>query len=49
MASTILSSNVVGLLTGEWNQTSPATRRHLIFGIALILLSVAVLNLGGLF
>jgi len=49
MASSILSSNILGLLTGEWNQTSRITRRHLIFGIALILLSVAVLNLGGLF
>lgn len=49
MASSILSSNILGLLAGEWKQTSHATRRHLIFGIALILVSVVILNLGGLF
>jgi len=49
MASSILSSNVLGLLAGEWRGASPLTRRRLAFGISMILASVAVLNLGGLF
>lgn len=49
MASSILSSNVIGLLAGEWKQTSSRTRRELATGVAIILVSVIVLNLGGLF
>ncbi len=48
MAASILASNVLGLLAGEWKGTSSLTRRRLAWGIALILASVVVLNLGGL-
>ena len=45
----ILSSNFLGILTGEWKATSPATRRVLAEAVVVILMSVVVLNLGGLF
>jgi L-rhamnose-H+ transport protein len=45
----ILSSNVLGILTGEWNATKSGTKRVLAAGVAVILLSVVVLNLGGIF
>jgi L-rhamnose-H+ transport protein len=45
----ILSSNFLGILTGEWRATSPATRRVLTAAVVVILISVLVLNLGGLF
>jgi L-rhamnose-H+ transport protein len=49
IAATILASNVLGFLTGEWKATSPGTKRLLAAGVAITLLSVVVLNLGGLF
>jgi L-rhamnose-H+ transport protein len=45
----ILSSNFLGILTGEWKATSSATRRVLTAAVVAILISVLVLNLGGLF
>jgi L-rhamnose-H+ transport protein len=48
-ASIILTSNLLGILTGEWKGTSRGTRRRLALGIALIVASVVILNLGGLF
>jgi L-rhamnose-H+ transport protein len=45
----ILSSNFLGILTGEWKATSPGTRRVLTAAVVVILISVLVLNLGGLF
>jgi L-rhamnose-H+ transport protein len=48
-ASIILTSNLLGILTGEWKATSPKTKKLLVAGIALIVGSVIILNLGGLF
>jgi L-rhamnose-H+ transport protein len=48
-ASIILASNLLGILTGEWKATSPKTRKLLAAGIALIMGSVIILSLGGLF
>ena len=48
-ASIILASNLLGILTGEWKATSPKTKKLLAVGIALIVASVIILNLGGLF
>jgi type II secretory pathway component PulM len=45
----VLSSTVLGVLTGEWKSTSARTRKLLAMGVAAILISVVVLNLGGLF
>jgi L-rhamnose-H+ transport protein len=45
----ILCSNFLGILTGEWRGTSPRTRRVLTAAAVVILISVLVLNLGGLF
>jgi L-rhamnose-H+ transport protein len=47
MASSILSANVLGLLTGEWKAAQTGTRRLLWAGVAAILASILVLNLGG--
>jgi L-rhamnose-H+ transport protein len=49
IAMSVLSSTVLGILTGEWKSTSPRTRKLLAIGVAAILISVVVLNLGGLF
>ncbi len=49
VTSMILSSNFLGILTGEWRATSPATRRVLTAAVVVILVSVIVLNLGGLY
>jgi L-rhamnose-H+ transport protein len=48
-ASIILASNLLGILTGEWEATSSKTKKLLVAGIALIVASVLILNLGGLF
>jgi L-rhamnose-H+ transport protein len=48
-ASIILASNLLGILTGEWKATSPRTKKLLVAGITLIVASVIILNLGGLF
>jgi L-rhamnose-H+ transport protein len=49
IAAMILSSNLLGIATGEWKATSARTRKVLAVGVAVILISVVVLNLGGLF
>jgi L-rhamnose-H+ transport protein len=49
VASMILASNILGILTGEWKATSPKTKKLLLAGMALIVASVIILNLGGLF
>jgi L-rhamnose-H+ transport protein len=48
-ASIILAANVLGILTGEWKGASSHTRKVLAAGVAVLLISVVVLNLGGLF
>ncbi len=49
MATSILASNGAGILAGEWQATSPRTRTLLAAGMIVIVVSVCVLNLGGLF
>ena len=49
IAATILSSNLVGIFTGEWKNTSGGTRKLLAGAVAVTLISVVVLNLGGIF
>ncbi len=49
MAMSILSSNGAGILAGEWQATSPRTKTLLTAGMIVIVVSVCVLNLGGLF
>lgn len=48
-AALILCSSFLGILTGEWEATSPGTRRVLTAAVVVILISVLLLNLGGLF
>ncbi len=45
----ILASNLLGIFSGEWKATSNRTRSVLAGAVAAILVSVVVLNLGGLF
>ena len=45
----ILSSNFLGIVTGEWKSTSARTRGVLTAAVVVILVSVIVLNLGGLY
>ena len=49
IAISIASGAAVGVLTGEWKGTSPSTRKVLTLAMALVLASVIILNLGGLF
>jgi hypothetical protein len=49
IAAQILASSILGILTGEWKATSPRTRRGLAGALVVTLISVIVLNLGGLF
>lgn len=49
MASSILASNILGIWSGEWKATTPLTRRILIAGLIVILISVVILNLPGFF
>jgi hypothetical protein len=49
VAASILFANAFGLMTGEWKGASVRTRRFLFAAVALILIAVVVLNLGGLF
>jgi len=49
IAMTIASAAVVGVLAGEWKGTSPSTRKVLAMAMALVMTSVIILNLGGLF
>ena len=45
----ILASNLLGIFSGEWKATSKRTRTILAGAVVAILISVLVLNLGGLF
>lgn len=49
MAMGVVAATVLGILTREWDFTSVHRRRLLATGVAVILLSAIVLNLGGLF
>jgi L-rhamnose-H+ transport protein len=49
IAASILTSNAIGLVTGEWKGSSSRTWKLLAAGIAMILASVVILNLGGVF
>jgi L-rhamnose-H+ transport protein len=49
IAMSVVSATVLGIVTGEWDSTSRRSRRLLAAGVAAILVSVVVLNLGGLF
>jgi L-rhamnose-H+ transport protein len=49
VAMTILASTSVGVLTHEWKGTLPQTRRMLAMAMSVVLVSVVVLNAGGLF
>jgi len=49
IAASVLSSNTIGAMTGEWKGSSPRTWKLLAAGIAMILASVVILNLGGVF
>ncbi len=48
VAMGVLSATVLGILTKEWDSTSVRSRRLLAAGVAVILIAVVVLNLGGL-
>ena len=48
-AISIASAAVFGVLTGEWRGTSSSTRRVLALAMALVMASVIILNLSGLF
>ncbi len=48
IAGTILASNTLGIITGEWNGTSSGTQKLMATAVVAILVSVAILNLGGL-
>jgi L-rhamnose-H+ transport protein len=49
VTAVILASNTLGIVAGEWKGTAPLTRRLLFAGVGIIILSVIVLSLGGLF
>lgn len=49
VAMTIMASTSVGVFTGEWKGASSNTRKLLATAMAVVLASVIVLNLGGLF
>jgi L-rhamnose-H+ transport protein len=49
VSAQILTSNTLGILAGEWTGTPSRTRKLLNTGLAVIVVSVIVLSLGGLF
>jgi L-rhamnose-H+ transport protein len=49
VAATIFFATVFGMAAGEWRGASARTKQFLIAAVALILVAVVVLNLGGLF
>ena len=49
VSSQILTSNSLGVLAGEWKGTSRGTKKVLYSGLAVVVASVIVLSLGGLF
>ncbi|MGH9402361.1 MAG: L-rhamnose/proton symporter RhaT [Terriglobia bacterium] len=48
MAMTILVSNLLGLLTGEWKGASANTMKRPAIGVGAVLLAIFILNLGGI-
>ena len=46
VASVLIAANVAGIFAGEWNSVSSKTKKLLYGGIASILISVIILNLG---
>ena len=49
MAVSILASNLLGIWMGEWRGVSRRAMFQLALGVGIVLISVIVLNLGGLF
>jgi len=49
VAATVVASNLAGLIMGEWEGTSQHTRRLLFAAVAVLLATVAILDLGGIF
>jgi hypothetical protein len=49
ISSTVLVSNLLGLFSGEWNDTSPRTRRLLNSAVVAVVLAMMVLAVGGMF
>ena len=49
VAANVVASTLAGLIMGEWKGTSQHTRRLLLAAVAVLLLTVAILNLGGIF
>jgi L-rhamnose-H+ transport protein len=49
ISSTVLVSNLLGLFSGEWDDTSKKTRRLLNGAVVSVLLAMVVLGLGGMF
>lgn len=49
MGTTIFASNGFGILSGEWKSTSTRTRGILAAGMAIVVVSVVVLNVGAIF
>ena len=49
IASTVLVSNLLGLFSGEWEGTTPHTRRLLMSAVIAVVLAMVVLSLGGMF
>jgi hypothetical protein len=45
MGMIIVTSNIAGVLTGEWNGVSAASKRFLAAGIVIILVALGVLAL----
>ena len=44
MASTILFSTIIGVMTGEWKGTSTKTKAYLAFGTAILVVSFCVIS-----
>jgi L-rhamnose-H+ transport protein len=49
IASTVLVSNLLGLFTGEWDGTTPRTKRLLMNAVVSVVISMVVLGVGGMF
>lgn len=49
VSAQILTSTTIGIVAGEWKDVAPETRRLLAAGVVVIIISVVVLSLGGLF
>jgi L-rhamnose-H+ transport protein len=45
-AMTVLTGNVMGVVTGEWKGTSGAAQRWMTFGILLLLCAIFVVGIG---